>query len=353
MKRGWILVNSILLEGLVVVGAWSFTRFLPIPLVWQMVIWIGVIPGMIILAFLLIYFWWAPNNLFFTFVPEGRAKIVVRGDAIRKILIQWKGHILTDDWDVVEQPTKRRFFGGLRIYGWWPLDDIYIYDFSWTNVREDGEIQRHEKETIDYILLKDDVYWAKVEKAEDQKLLPLDIELVLTVRALNPYKALFQVENWLETVINRTEPAVRDRITEDTYENWIVKPKDLADSIVSDLETKELLKEFKERYGVDLRAIEVKEIDPGKDYRDATLAKYLAEREKDKILVQAEAERERIKKVAQGETQRIKKVYAQVQEFGDLGREIRGYEAIEKSGEASKWIMFPTEFLSRIISKLK
>lgn len=344
-----VLLGVLVATGLLTLPTISLTT----PPLWTVLA--GGIVGiavMVVVGFLLIYWWWAPNNLFFTFVPEGRAKVVVRGDAIRKVLIQWEGHVLTDARDVTERPTRKRFLGGLRWYGFWPFDDIYIYDFSWTNVRQNGEIQIHEKETLDYILLKDDTYWAKVEKAEDQKLLPLDIELVLTIRVLNPYKALFQVENWLETVINRTEPAVRDRITEDTYENWIVKPKDLADRIVSDLETKELLREFKERYGVDLRAIEVRAIDPGKEYRDATVAKYLAEKEKDKILVQAEAERERIKKVAQGETQRIKKVYAQVQEFGDLGKLVRILEAMEKSpGEGAKWVIpLPgmTELLSQV-----
>ena len=315
----------------------------------------------VVVGFLLIYWWWAPNNLFWTFVPEGRAKIIVRADEVRKILIQWKGHVLAkqampgqdiDVWDVVEGDSPKRCFGGLRFYGWWPLDDVYVYDFSWTNIAQNGEVETHERETLDYVLLKEDIYLAVVNNAEDKELLPVDIRLVLTIRVINPYKAVFVIQNWLEAAINRIMPAVRNTFTEDTYKDWISTEIDLADRIINHKKTKEFLDEECEKgYGIEVKAIEVIEIDPGEDYRNATLAEYLAEREKakvvigaeaqkEKILLEAGAERERLKKVAQGEVQRIKKVYEQIKEFGELGKLLRTLEAMEKSpGEGSKWII--------------
>ena len=350
MKRGWILFYSALFEVMILAVVCVVLWLVPIHMLWKALMASGGFIGMIVLGFCLIYFWWAPNNLFWTFVPEGRAKIIVRADEARKVLIQWKDHILAtessedgsiDVGDVIEGHTPKRFFGGLRRYGKWPLDDVYVFDFSWINMAQNGKVEIHERETLDYVLLKEDVYLAVLSNAEDKELLPVDIRLVLTIRVINPYKAVFVIQNWLEAVINRILPAVRNIFTEDTYKNWISTEKDLAKRIIEHEQTRDFLdKECKKGYGVEVKAIEVIDIDPGEDYRKATLAEYLAEREKAKVLIGAEAERERLKKVAQGEVQRIKKVYEQIKEFGDLGKLVRTLEAMEKSPEqGSKWVI--------------
>ena len=342
MRRGWVLIWSLLIEALVVIAP----LFIPIPYIWRLGISFVL---MIIVGFCLVYFWWAPRNLFFTFVPESRSKIVVRGDAFRKALIQWKDYQLGSQWNVIGFPgAGRSVFGGLRYYGFWPLDDIYIYDFQWTGIKEDGTIDPHPKETLDFILLKDDIYGLKEEKAEDKNLLPLDITVALTIRIVNPYRALFNVQNWLETVYNRVRPYIRDFITTDTYENFIKNPARMGIQIQTRLEEEKILNEFWQRYGVDIRKIEVKDIDPGKEYRDISLAKYLAEKEREKIEIQAEAEKNRLKIVADGEANRILRVYKEVEKHGELGKFIRALEALEKSPEkGTKWVVpFPEELLS-------
>jgi hypothetical protein len=160
MKRGMIVIESFLI--LIVAG------FVPVLLAaipglkvewWILIIyWLVSLPT---IAFLLVYFILAPNNCFFTFVKEGKAKFVVRGDKFEKCLIQWEGHTFDyskdhpEKWNVI--PGKERhILGGLRFYGLWPLFDIHIYKFRWTGVTEDGKIQ-HKEEWLDYILLKDDV----------------------------------------------------------------------------------------------------------------------------------------------------------------------------------------------------
>lgn len=309
-------------------------------------IWLWILLGIAVLGigvFLVIYFVLAPKNLFWTFVQEGTSKVVVRGDKFKQALIQWKGYTLNDDWEVVGGEEKQLFFGGLMFYGWWPLDDIYIYDFTWTSIKENGEPQHHEKEVLDYILLKEDVYWTKVEKAEDMQMLPLDVELILSIRVINPYKALFAIENWLEAVINRIRPAVRNVITQGVYEELIRDKKAIGQKIKSKLQRKEI-KDFKKTYGVELREVAVKDINPPEDYREETLRKYVAERARDRIETEADAE-----------TLRIERVYKAVQGFGDLGRLIRTLEALEKSPkEGAKWVIpLPggTEFLRGVFGK--
>lgn len=292
--RGVILIITLLLVAGVIFGLPILGRSS-----WFLVP--GVILGWVLFS-VLVYYWWAPNNLFFTFVKEGTAKIIVKAGRFQKALIQLGGMTLDNGWNVVPDGTvvagrvfqgKRHLLGGLRFYGFWPLFDVYIYKFQWAGVTGEGEIQKHPPEILDYILLKEDVYWAKVESAEDKELLPLDLELLLTIRIANPYKALFRIENWLEAVINRIEPRVRDLITQNPYEVLISDMKAIEDRLLEfSVALRE--KEFSERYGVDLRQIEVRGINPPAEYREATLKKYLAERQKEATVVGGQAQAERV-----------------------------------------------------------
>jgi len=316
----------------------------------MVILWILLAVVLIgLLFFLLVWFVLAPRNLWFTFVKEGTAKIVVKGDKFEKALIQWEGYTFDKEWNVVKGKESWHPFGGLRYYGFWPLCDIYIYDFAWTNVEQDGTVKHHPKETLDYILLKEDVYYFKVEKAEDKELLPLELEIVMTVRVVNPYKALFRVQNWLETIINRARPAVRDAVTQKRYDELIKDKEAVGKEIYKILTRRKLLEEFQDCYGVEVRKIEIKEINPGKEYREATLKKYLAEREKERIITLAEAERQKLERIAEGEKIRIEKVYSKIREFGDLGRLIRTLEAMEKSPLAASMTVQSIPGLSEVL----
>lgn len=298
---------------------------------------LGVLP---IFLGAVIYWGLAPENRWFTFIKEGTAKVVVRGDADKKTLIRFKGHTLTKTGSVAKGNPGRHMLGGLVFYScFWPLDDIAIYRFEWTGVTQGGEVEFHPEKWLDYVLLKDDVYYTKVTGAEDKELLPLELELVLTMRVINPSKALFKVQNWLETVLNRIGPAVRDIVTEKAYKEWIMEKSVLGDKVYE--KTEEIRKEFLERYGVDLRKIQVKDIIPPKEYLEATLKQYMAERQREAVVVEADAEAKRKERVAEGEARRIGIVYEKIQEFGDMGKVVRVLESLEKStGEGGgKWIV--------------
>jgi hypothetical protein len=334
MDRGRVVIKSLLiLIGVGIVPTLlAAIPGLKVELWISGIYWLVSIPTV---AFLLVYFLLAPNNCFFTFVKEGTAKFVVRGDKFEKCLIQWEGYTFDyskdhpEKWNVI--PGKERhLFGGLRFYGLWPLFDIHIYKFRWTGVTEDGRIQ-HKEEWLDYILLKDDVYWCKIEQCEDKNLLPLDLELLLTIAVVNPYKAHFAVQNWLETVINRMKPFIRGYITQDTYEEWIKKSSSLGEGLKKTLDSVGLLKEFEEWYGVKVKKVEVKEINPPREYREKTIAPYLAELDKKAMITRAEGEKQAIITKAEGEQERIKRVYKEIKEFEDFGKLIKALEAMEKS----------------------
>ena len=291
-----------------------------------------------LVTFLIIWFYLAPRNYWFTFVEEGRAKIVVRGDKFEKALIQWTGHtfdyqkkVEEDKWNVIEGKEKWHPFGGLRYYGFWPIKALYSYRFQWTGVTEDGIVQHHPKEWLDYVLLKDDVYYFEVKQAEDRNLLPLDFGIVITLRVINPYKALFKIQNWLETVINRTQPAIRDIVGEREFKEMIAQEKELSDAIKDDIEKRGLFKEFREDYGIEIKKTQIRTVSPPDDYLQAALKKSVAERERERIVIEADAEKQKLKTIAEGESLRIKTIYEEIQKFGDLGKLVRTLEAVEKS----------------------
>ncbi len=139
-KRHWFFIGAILVLVLVGLAA----RFLPTsslirgvtkmkalsfegPLLWLkgtgMVF--GIILGVVLVLGILggisssIVFWvLAPTNRFFTFIKEGTAKIVVRGDQFEKALMRWEGHdfaggLGVDRWTIVASqiPKPKPRFG--------------------------------------------------------------------------------------------------------------------------------------------------------------------------------------------------------------------------------------------------
>lgn len=338
LGRGWILMISLFLE--VVMAA---TVYFPLSLLAVVAGIIGGLTVFVVSFFLVAYCWWAPNNICFTFVKEGTVKVVVLGDKVVKVLIQWKGHTIDNNWNIIpeDQDHKERWhpFGGFRFFGVYPFHDIHIYEFEWISASETGEVRRHPKEWLDYVLLMDDVYWAKVEEAEDQDLVPLDVEILITAAVVNPYKAKFAVQNWLEALINRMVPAVRDKLTLAPYKNLTVQQKAIGRKIFT--ASRRIRQEFEERYGILLRALEIKKIDPAsKDLRDLTLKEAVAKREKDVVFIEADAEE-----------RRLQKVYGQIEALGETGRFVRGCEALEKSTEqGTRWVIFP-EILSGILGR--
>lgn len=360
-KRGWIFIWSAVLNALMLTVA-AAVIYLSSTLLfgrgpgWTTLALLADALGVLIVfllpvfGFLLVYFWWAPNNLFWTFVPEGRAKMVVRGDAVKKVLIQWKDHALVsfdaadaalkpDEaavppryvGDVVEYPTRKRLWGGLRFYGLWPLDDMFVYSFKWTNMTQDGEPQSHD-EAMDHVLLKDDVYWATVKAAEDQNLLPLDVGLVLRLRVVNPYKALFKVENWLEVVVNMVEPSVRYVLSGKTYKEWVKMTTDFGEEVwkkLQEVESGDLVGTLRKRYGIEFISLGVKSFDPSPldsldEARRATIKMYLAEQEADRIRTEATGKRDEAKLLGEGHAAGIEAV----QKLGDGAMQLRGLEVL-------------------------
>lgn len=262
----------------------------------------------IITSLLLIYLVLAPENLFFTFVPENKVKFIISGGRLQKILASSNqytlhpGNAQFDKYDVVRGESKG-LLGGLRFYGFWPLSDVMIYRFKWTNITESGVISEHD-EILDTMILKTDMYLVKVTDAEDKNMIPMDIKAILTIRIVNPYKAMYMAQNWLENIVNIIKPAVREQVRKYSYEELIKGDGEhfslLGKNIFNELRggVPNDIEELYAKYGIELSSIRIENIDPQAGLRELTLKKIVAEKEAEVKKITASADAEAFKEKA-------------------------------------------------------
>jgi hypothetical protein len=352
-RSGWDLV-WVAIEIAIVLGAVYFTSnfFLGTLVAFGLT--------MITALFGVPYFILAPKNMWFTFVREGTVKFVTRGGAFKKALIQWKGYTFDENYNIVPENTwikdgkvvpegtdgAKKYkepwhpLGGFRFYGWFPADDIHVYKFRWTSVTERGEIRPRE-EYLDYILVKDDVYYHAYH-VKDKGNIPIVLETYLTLSVSNPVKARFIVHNWLETVIDRAEPMMIQYSQGRYYETLLAQTQKIGEIIKKRLSQAKLIEEeFLGRYGINVRAIEVRRVVLPPDLEKATVAQRTAEYEAYATVTRAVAE-----------AKRINTVYGGIKNFRGLGRLIRTLEAVEKSPLATSMTVQAVPGLAEIFKEV-
>lgn len=220
-----------------------------------------------------------------------------------------------DPWDIVpcesgedeywleKLPLIGRFMGGLRCKGIPKLNEIYEYRQRWVEwgygkdaqgnaTSQKGPLAR--EENLRHVILAEDVYFVAVDKAETSEAVPVDISLLLTIAIVNPKKALFGAQKWVEAVTNQAVGSVREFIGTNSYDDLFKNQKATASWLVVLLQ--ERLERFRKEYGVAVRVIEIQSLDPDKDYRALTTQVYEAEKKAQATRIAADAEEYRLKK---------------------------------------------------------
>lgn len=318
--------------------------------------------GLAVLAVVASVYTMAKFNFIFTMVNEGQAKAVKRLGKFRKIIMSYKGHGLDEEWNVVSleeakkkniklRPEPPRLFGGLRIVGIPFIDMVHIYKFKWTSyeqVEEDGKTAEKpvttEKE-IDYIFVQDDIYYTFVKEAETSEMLPLSISLLLTLRVLNPYKALFKIQKWLETTLNKIKPSVRAYVGTKKYEDMVSKVEEEKRNVKTEIfDRLQVIKDEMAEYGVEFADIEIPAMElsgpRGEKYIELSTKQYEADKEKT-----------RIETLANADARRLDTVFRKVKEFGETGLYLKTLETLETAGKGpSNTVIFPLGALKDILS---
>jgi len=203
--------------------------------------------------------WLADGDILFTKVREGTAKAVMAGDSFHHFVLSHRGYHLNDPrwrgtshshlyddsaspWDVLKNPTgdgslppeaydpRSGTIGwvmrklGLFWIGLPPFRSVLSYSFSWNEDKVgttgDSELW-HRDEDTDFIYTSIFPYLITIDSAETSDRLPLDGLYQLTIRIVNPFKALFETENWLESVSAYANRQARNYVGENTYADLV------------------------------------------------------------------------------------------------------------------------------------
>ncbi len=368
----------------------------------------------------------ARHNLFFTLVEEGEAKNLLHNRAFIKVVMKYHGFYVDERWNVkssqrrkqmtVEQAeqftetlnAKRRKEGKKELKpwdgkerrekdSWWlrivnkfmgggliwvgipPFDSVHTYEFRWQTLKE-GKVVFHE-ELLDYVFVKSAPYFVKLEEVETKGMVPLNIEMLLTIRCINPYKTIFRVHQWLEFAVGRLGSYIRQYVPARNiqFENLIgteqlpgsdlfqfLEGKDVGNKLTpedkqffrvdglseKEIEEKEqagwgILKILREIYGIDITGIEFRSIvTVGKQYEEAAAKKWSAKRDRERIIIEAEAEAKKIKTIADAEAERIRTVSKAIQDCGNAGLVAKVTDMIKDSAaKLPNWIILPGDFL--------
>ena len=330
---------------------------------------ITILSAGILFAFIVLVYILAKLNIFFTIVQEGTAKAIKKFGKFQRMVMAYGNHALdqrgtirlpdedgeegiefvknadgtirTEKYKIKIQPPPFKFLGGLRWVGIPLIHSVHKYEFRWVSYEQgekDGKLAEKiicHAEKIDYILLQDDIYYNFVHGPETSEMIPVDVDLLLTIRVMNPYKAMFRVQNWLEAILNQVKPAFRNFIFSKTLKELMGKEEKMEREVDKFLEDSGIANYAERDYGVRLKKVGMAKVDltgeRGKIYTEAATKQYEAEKEKERIEITADAE-----------VARINKVYGKINEFKEVGMFVKAMEAVETAGKGpSNTVIFP------------
>jgi hypothetical protein len=349
------LIISALIFAAYYVALWTMSYFLSFIVDTENIFFWGKIMGIFLAPFgaaLVIWYKLAPKNRWYSLGYEATAKAVVRAGADPIIIMRYKDHYLDDEGYVKEikkekgeKPKKpgffRSFFGGIFCYSLiHPIADIYVYDFTWSGVKQNGQPEHHPKEKLDYITLKQDSYYTSLDDVEDQEGITLSVGFIFNIRVVNPGKALFAPENWLEMVLINSLTVCREVISFKGYFEWLkTHQAEAGQEIYKRLSDEKFLENFVSNLGIEVLSVRILSIKPPDSIAKASEKPKVALKEGEAAVISAEKQRDAMIARAEGEATAYEKKYSAIEKNKER-LYIRMLEAMEKSPqEGAKWIL--------------
>jgi len=340
---------------------------------------ISILFALVIIAgYYSMYIFFAPKNILLGGIKEATGKAIVVGTreepTFVRAEISYQGHDVDDNWNVVPeaQGRKRSFFlrlmkelfPGLIFIGipgkYW----VYEYKFTWTSCDLDGKLHTRSK-VLDYIFLKRDIYVSMLEGVEvGITFVPVKIQINITAIPNNPYKSLFEVQNWLEYIVNTikavlrnfigqvgheltpeeqkildgiTDPIARNRLETEFYLKkahaaFVSGETDLGTAIYEKMKESGDLEEFKTKIGIEVLKVEIPTIDYG-TLQELALAQYRAQQQGDAKIIEetkaGEAYQARRNKEATADVDYITRTFGTIIGFGDQGMLLETLKALK------------------------
>jgi len=213
------------------------------------------------------------------------------------------------------------------------------------------------EEKINYALLNWDVYYARVESAEDKRMIPLNIDFIIPARICNIYKALYATQEWLEYVWSKVIPAMR-RVARHKYD-WIEQADIDEDGTLKTTTNNTNTKEMELFFNKNLVQTKKELYKKGIEIGEITVLRIVATGEQAEEFVRLstavvkarqEAKKERIDFGV--EVERIEAVYSKIKEK-DPNFILRFYETLEKMGEKGNMFVSPENFRNAMLTRIE
>jgi hypothetical protein len=389
-------------------------------------VFVLILEAIILLPFLIQAM--AKNNFIFTIVKEGTAKAITKNGQFHRAILCFHQHFFDEDWNVwdekqlkwllseeespkkdevkkaIEQalkiklsaenpvPRKRRFlseylemffdfwiirafFSNIRIVGIPMIYKVHTYRFYWVSLEQKNiggevkEIPVWKEEELDFVLLRDDNYFLRIEAAETSDLVPVNADITFGIRVVNPRKALFEVEMWLENCLRRLEPKFRTLINDYNYEfihrvgkkepkqngngdaklkksegnskesSGQHKPEEVLQNL---LEKSGIAEELEFRYGVHFikDSVQISKVDPiNNKFVEKAAAEWEGERDKKGRIQRAMGEAEEIRMIYAARADGFEGLAKKAKDYGVSAQALVGFASLEKIGEKGNLVV--------------
>jgi regulator of protease activity HflC (stomatin/prohibitin superfamily) len=356
----------------------------------------------------------AARNLFVTMVEEGTGKWIMKSKKAWRFITTSAATDPKNDWNVAWDIKKEKKWKGLwnvtgkespwvewidsklpdgiRWVGILPfIYKIYWYNFRWSALREskpltteDGMIGEPRDlkngkwvasfaKRIDYIFLRDAVYYLELDEAqtrgssdpnsEDKSVgITVKIYMVATIRVVNPYRTLFLVHDWLSSIFDLLRPSIRSQVSQLPFQDVVGKfeatkreydlflqttvapPESAAAKIKRGNKPQPTIAKYLEyAYGVRIKRIAFDDVIPPDEYTLSVNKRAEAEQNKIRIHTEAAAEADRLETTAKGEAARVKILTKAIADGGEDARLVRTLEAYEMMGANGNTIVLGGE----------
>jgi hypothetical protein len=165
------------------------------------------------------------EDIIFTTVPSGEIKFVVRGETLKKVLVNVPGYRLQGDEIVpgdANQPLLARWLGVYWI-GWWPIDHIYTFTVAWEHWKDKekkDEIVPAQDSFTSYHFMH--TYPIDALALELESTILVDIRISLIVRVVKPVIPIFLLKGlWFDQFKAAVIGAISDYANNLEYEKFL------------------------------------------------------------------------------------------------------------------------------------
>ena len=145
------------------------------------------------------------------------------------------------------------------------------------------------------VSLKEQVYDYPPQTVITKDNVSIDINAVVFSKVFDPVKAIYNIENFRLGLENLSATTLRNVVGEMELDECLSSREKI------NAQMQEALDDATDEWGIKVRRVEIKDIEPPREIEEAMTKQMKAEREKRQAILEAEAHKESVTKVAEGD----------------------------------------------------